>query len=231
MKTKNYIIATIKPWNIKRFKTIKSKFEGNWFLISNQKKLTYSLVKKINPRYIFFPHWSFKIKKKIFDNYECVCFHETDLPYGRGGSPIQNLISRGYKTTFISALKMNEKYDSGPIYFKRKLSLKGKAELIYENSSKKIFDMIQAIYKKEPSPSPQKGRVVNFKRRKEHQSKFPKNVKKLEDIYDHIRMLDARTYPTSYLDHGNLRIYFKETKNKKKYILTKAYIINNDKKF
>ncbi len=26
--------------------------------------------------------------------FECVCFHMTDVPYGRGGSPLQNLIIR-----------------------------------------------------------------------------------------------------------------------------------------
>ena len=49
------------------------------------------------PKYIFFPHWSKKVDTKIVNNYECVCFHETDLPYGRGGSPIQNLILRNQK--------------------------------------------------------------------------------------------------------------------------------------
>ena len=43
---------------------------------------------------------------EIIRNYECICFHETDLPFGRGGSPIQNLIVRGFKTTKISAIKM-----------------------------------------------------------------------------------------------------------------------------
>jgi len=35
------------------------------------------------------------ILKEIFENYEIILFHMTDLPYGRGGSPLQNLIVRG----------------------------------------------------------------------------------------------------------------------------------------
>ncbi len=32
--------------------------------------------------------------REIFENWACVVFHMTDLPYGRGGSPLQNLIVR-----------------------------------------------------------------------------------------------------------------------------------------
>ena len=61
----------------------------------------------------------------------------TDLPYGRGGSPLQNLIIRGHKKTKISALRMVNELDAGPIYFKRSLSLNGNAQKIYSSCSKK----------------------------------------------------------------------------------------------
>ena len=32
--------------------------------------------------------------QEIHENYKCIIFHMTDLPFGRGGSPLQNLISR-----------------------------------------------------------------------------------------------------------------------------------------
>lgn len=56
---------------------------------------------------------------------ECVCFHMTDVPYGRGGSPLQNLIVRKHKKTKLTALKMTEEIDAGPVYCKRELSLDG----------------------------------------------------------------------------------------------------------
>ena len=40
----------------------------------------------------------------------------TDLPFGRGGSPLQNLIVRGYKETMLSAIKCVGEVDAGPIY-------------------------------------------------------------------------------------------------------------------
>ena len=46
----------------------------------------------------------------------------TDLPYGRGGSPLQNLIVRGHKHTMISAIKCVKELDAGPIYLKKPLT-------------------------------------------------------------------------------------------------------------
>ena len=75
----------------------------------------------VEPRYIFFPHWSWKIPKEIYEHYECVAFHMTDLPYGRGGSPLQNLIVREKYYTQISAFRVTEGMDEGPIYLKHPL--------------------------------------------------------------------------------------------------------------
>ncbi|MDZ7775688.1 MAG: hypothetical protein U5L09_08890 [Bacteroidales bacterium] len=87
-------------------KELKNHQTNDSFKIINKKEeLSLELLKKITPEYVFFPHWSYIIPESIFNNYECIVFHMTDLPFGRGGSPLQNLISRGYKETKISALK------------------------------------------------------------------------------------------------------------------------------
>ena len=51
------------------------------------------------------------IPTEIFTSFECIVFHMTDLPYGRGGSPLQNLIVRGHKKTKVSALKVVKEVD------------------------------------------------------------------------------------------------------------------------
>ena len=56
----------------------------------------------------------------------------TDLPYGRGGSPLQNLIMMGKRNTKLTAFKCVKKLDSGPIYLKKKLSLDGNLEEIFQ---------------------------------------------------------------------------------------------------
>jgi methionyl-tRNA formyltransferase len=68
------------------------------------------------PRYVFFAHWSWKIPRAVYEAHECVIFHMTDVPFGRGGSPLQNLISRGIYETKLSALRCVEEMDAGPVY-------------------------------------------------------------------------------------------------------------------
>lgn len=156
-------------------------------------------------RYVFFPFWSHKVPKEITDNYECVCFHMTDVPYGRGGSPLQNLILRGHTDTVISALRMTEELDAGPVYMKRPLSLSGSAQEIYERAARVIADMMREIADTEPKPVPQTGDVVMFRRRTPVESELPAGLD-LKATYDFIRMLDADGYPRAFVRSGDRRI-------------------------
>ncbi|MCJ8320002.1 MAG: methionyl-tRNA formyltransferase [Colwellia sp.] len=201
----NYLVATIKDWNIDKFKTETPQFPGKWFLITNNEELTLEKLRELSPKYIFFPHWSWLVPNEILNEFECICFHMTDVPYGRGGSPLQNLISRGHKDTKLSALRMEKHLDSGPVYLKTPLSLQGTAREIFSDCAQLTFKMISTIVTLQPLPIPQSGTVVEFKRKTPADSELPiKNT--IEEIYDLIRMLDADTYPKAFLNHGNIRI-------------------------
>ncbi len=208
MSKKVYIVATIRPWNRKVFSDIISKYPGRWHLIGAAEDLTLEKVRKLNPRYIFFPHWSERVPLSLVHAYECVCFHETDVPFGRGGSPIQNLIARGFTNTKISALRMTDSLDAGPVYLKRRLSLRGRAQDIYSRAAKIIAKMIREITLHEPPPVAQKGKAVMFLRRRPDQSKIALTYKIMDEIYDHIRMLDADEYPKAFIEQGGLRYEF-----------------------
>ena len=92
--------------------------------------LTFSNLNELRPRYVFFPHWSWKIPQAVFDKFECIIFHMTDVPFGRGGSPLQNLIVRGIQNTKLTALRCAAEMDAGDVYLKCDLSLEGSAEQI-----------------------------------------------------------------------------------------------------
>jgi methionyl-tRNA formyltransferase len=157
---------------------------------------------------VFFPHWSRFIPEEIYGNFECVVFHMTDLPFGRGGSPLQNLILRGLRRTKISAIRVERELDAGPVYLKEPVSLHGSAQEIYERVSKIIFSgMIPAMLKKKPVPRPQRGRPTVFARRKPEQSRLPA-FRSAREAYDFIRMLDAEGYPPAFADFGGLRAEF-----------------------
>lgn len=203
----NYVVATIKPWNIDAFNKFTSSLTGNWYLISDKRGLSLQALQKIKPRYIFFPHWSWIVPQELLDNFECVCFHMTDVPYGRGGSPLQNLIVRGIGKTKLTALKMVEELDAGPVYGKVELSLEGRAQDIFIRVSLLVWDLIKMIINKEPVPVDQQGEPSLFQRRSEEQSVLPENSS-LVDLYDHIRMLDAESYPYAFIEKGGFRIEF-----------------------
>jgi len=223
---KNYIIATLKSWNIEEAnRFIKENNNLKIILISEKKGLDYNKIKKYNPRYILFPHWSWKIPENISKNYECIIFHMTDLPFGRGGSPLQNLISRGIYNTKISAVKVVDEIDAGPIYIKENLKLKGDAEYIYKKASKIIFrKMIPFIIKNEPFPEQQGGEIVVFKRRKPEEGNIQK-LKSLNEVYDYIRMLDAESYPNAFIESPYLKIEFTHAKLKNNCVIAQVKVI------
>ena len=208
----NIIIATIKSWNLENAKELQERYawKHNIMVIESREELKLDIIQKFNPDYIFFPHWSYIIKEEIFEQFPCVVFHMTDLPYGRGGSPLQNLIVRGHKETKLSAIKVTRQLDAGPIYGKETLSLEGTATDIYKRASKIIFaKMIPMILQERPEPIPQSGEITTFARRKPEESELRSDMN-LSTIYDYIRMLDAEGYPNAYVMLGDKKISFTE---------------------
>ncbi len=216
---KNIIISTIKSWNIENAKSLQKKYKDiyNIQIITEKHELTFEKINKFNPKYIFFPHWSWLIPDEIFNNFDCIVFHMTDLPYGRGGSPLQNLILKKKYETKISAIKVVKELDAGDIYLKKNFFIGiGSADEILKKASHIIFnEMIPHIINNEIKPTQQKGEIINFKRRNPGQSDLNNtNINNLTDFYDFIRMLDGEGYPKAFLKIGNFKIEFSEICNK-----------------
>ncbi len=205
-----YVIATSKPWHLDGFMKLKSSSSSNWILVKNNQELA-DCFHSTSPRYIFFLHWNWMVPTEIVNGSECVCFHMTDVPYGRGGSPLQNLIIRGHKNTKLTALRMTDELDAGPVYYKESLSLDGSAEEIYIRAGELCFELVDKIVNNKPTPIEQTGNVVKFKRRKPYQSEVLEPTT-MEEFYDFIRMLDAEGYPKAFINHNNFKIEFSQAK-------------------
>lgn len=195
---KTYVVVGCKPWNRRIFDEEIVRLPGNWHFIGKREDLTRDRLASLQPRYVFFLHWSWKVATEVVEQYECVCFHMSDVPYGRGGSPLQNLILRGHRTTKLSALRMTSELDAGPVYMKEDLSLEGGAEEIYIRACRLSARMIARIIAEEPLPQPQTGPVTTFVRRSAGESEIPL-LPDLYSLYDFIRMLDAEGYPKAFL--------------------------------
>jgi methionyl-tRNA formyltransferase len=207
----NYLVAAIGEWNKILFDKQVVSLSGNWKFISTPEELNEVLTGGFEPRYIFFPHWRWIVPEEILNHFECVCFHMTDLPYGRGGSPLQNLIVRGHKNTVLTALRMEKGLDTGPVYIKKPLSLQGAAKDIYVRSSELTWGIIKELIAREPRPEAQVGEPVVFKRRTPEQSEIGEGLDS-EQIYDYIRMLDAPGYPKAFLDTETYHLEFEDAK-------------------
>ncbi|HBR97494.1 MAG TPA: methionyl-tRNA formyltransferase [Gammaproteobacteria bacterium] len=203
----NYLVCTVKSWNIEAFHALTPALPGNWHLFSDKDSLTLEKVRDINPRYVFFPHWSWIVPQEIVSDYACVCFHMTDVPYGRGGSPLQNLIARGHTDTQLTALRMVETLDAGPVYAKQPLSLDGSATEILTRAGQMSYAMMRDIVETQPTPTPQSGEPTVFKRRTTAMSEIPQDADSSQ-VYDTIRMLDAEGYPHAFIQHGEWTLSF-----------------------
>lgn len=203
-----YVLAASRPWYAGMAEHLQRVLDVPFFMAGTSDELRALDLARLKPRYVFVPHWSWIIPESVWGRYETVIFHMTDLPFGRGGSPLQNLITRGFSETKLSAIRCEKGLDTGPVYAKRPLSLLGSAEEIYLRAAALAEEMIVSIIRTEPVPLPQQGDAVIFKRRTPEDGDIAV-LAGLEAIYNHIRMLDADGYPPAFLRCGPIRLAFK----------------------
>lgn len=199
-----FVVAAQHSWNRDVFERRLKGLPGTWTFVDEPAELTPDRLAELDPRYVFFLHWSSIVPPEVTDAFACIGFHMTDLPYGRGGSPLQNLIVRGHSRTKLSAFGLEQGLDTGPIYAKADLELTGTAREIYVRASGLAAELIRSIIAEEPVPVPQCGEPVLFQRRTPAESELPA-VASPEALYDFVRMLDADGYPRAFIVHDGFR--------------------------
>lgn len=202
---RRFILACSKPWGNLALQHLSETVPSEWRLVKSNEDLERET--RLNVEDIFFLHWNWKIPPEIYSNFRCIGFHMTDLPFGRGGSPLQNLIVRGFSTTKLTAFRIFEEMDAGPILLKRELDLFGRAEEIYKRSTLLACEMIKEILEGNAKEYDQMGEPVFFKRRLPSESEIT-TFDTIMDLYNHMRMLDAPTYPNAFLRFGRFKFEF-----------------------
>jgi methionyl-tRNA formyltransferase len=204
-----------RPWNEGLADRLGAVLDRAVHTICQPAELQLEAVAALDPEWIFVPHWSHWIPEAIWSRWPTVIFHMTDLPYGRGGSPLQNLIKRGHSSTMLTALRCSAELDTGPIYSKEPLSLHGTAEEIFLRANALMEVMINHIVREHIEPRPQQGQPVLFSRRQPEQSNL--NGCPPGDLvawYDQIRMLDAEGYPHAFLEVDGMRLEFRRVSHR-----------------
>lgn len=222
----NYVVASSKDWYIEYPKS-KEYDDLNIIEIKTKADLNLELLEKINPRYIFFPHWNWKVDSEIFERYECVVFHTAPLPFGRGGSPIQNLILRNIEKTPVCALRMTEILDGGPIYDSIEVSLDGTITDIFSKIAVCIEKIIIKICRENIEPKKQSGDVVTFNRLTYADNEL-KSEYSIKELYDRIRMVDGDGYKNAYINFGDYKIDFTDSQIQNNEIVAKIRLYRDE---
>ena len=217
-------LLSSKPWNRHLSNNLENLLKIKVCLISNKSELIKN-IENHNPSWIFVLHWNHIIPEEIWREYKTVIFHMTDLPYGRGGSPLQNLIKLKHENTILSAIQCSEIIDGGDIYLKKSLNLNGSAEEIFLRCNDLMGKMIYEIVENQPEVKAQKGEITNFKRRNPLESNL--NTCKngdLQEWYDQIRMLDADGYPFAYIEINGLKLEFRRVNKRSNGLVADVFI-------
>lgn len=177
--------------------------------VTNAGEAALTLSRRGNASLLFFPYWHWPVPKELTDTGRCIGFHPTDLPFGRGGSPIQNLILRGYGSTKLCMYQMNDAMDAGPVFRRVELSLSGTAHEIYVRlafTAGLLARWLLEAFEQDgvlPVPRPQRPGANEevFKRRGPEDSRLdPAVVKDRWAFYDFVRMLEAPWLPPAYIE-------------------------------
>jgi len=198
------------------FKKLNSRSNENWFFVTENSyfynlniSITQNLEIKDNITKIFFFHWNYIVPKSVYNYFECINLHTSNLPDGKGGSPLQNQILDDIVISKVNALKMsNDGLDAGPIYCSQEISLQGNLSDIWYIISQISFNLISKIIDENIVPVEQpKGEFINYKRRKDNILPL-ESAYDLRRIYDFIRMLDDDNYPSANLIIGKYKLNF-----------------------
>lgn len=129
--------------------------------------------------------------------------HESDLPKGKGMSPMTWQILDGKNNITVTIFEASEKIDNGDIYFKRNLTLEGH-ELINEwrkFQAKITFEMCLDFLINYPEiikeKKEQTGKETFFKKRNQNDSELEK-TKTLEELFPKLRVVDNEAYPAFF---------------------------------
>jgi methionyl-tRNA formyltransferase len=133
--------------------------------------------------------------------------HESDLPKGRGFSPLTWQILEGRTRIPVCLLEASDEVDAGPVIYREAIEYEGH-ELIDE-LRQKLGDMTVSLCRRflaEASPpkgEPQSGKVSFYERRRPADSKLDL-ARTIADQFDLLRVVDNERYP-AWFDHRGRR--------------------------
>lgn len=156
-----------------------------------------------------------KIFKDLHLNKHNLVVHESDLPEGKGWSPLTWQILEGKNKIPITLFEASEKVDAGCIYSKEYINLQGHELLdeIKHQQGLKTIKLILDFVKNYPNVkgSPQNGKSTYYSKRTCIDSKLDIN-KSIKNQFNLMRVCDNERYPAFFEIEG-IKYFVKITKS------------------
>ena len=141
-----------------------------------------------------------------------IVVHASDLPKGKGWSPLAWQVERGVNIIPLTLFEASDACDSGDYYIKDGMSLNG-TELIdslHEKIARKLFEMIELFLSSYPMHAiPQNGTETFYHRRTLSDNKLDVH-KTIKSQFNKMRVADNDRYPLFFVMKGKryiLKIY------------------------
>lgn len=217
----NIACISYRNWALEIYELLKHQFSDkhNFLIFKSREEFDSKKLISFNPDLILWYGWSWLVEDRFVNEYTSIMLHPSPLPKYRGGSPIQNQIINGEKTSSVTLFKMTKNLDDGDIYKQLSFSLSGSLNDIFNRiitlgfyASCEIINNNFKLIKQDDS------KATYFKRRKPEDSEITiSELKKSSSLYLHnkIRMLN-HPYPNAFIKTSdNKKLYIIESKLEK----------------
>lgn len=178
--------------------------ETNFDILMIQSKNEYDEQKLIdfNPDLILYYGWSWEVSATIINKFTSIMLHPSPLPKYRGGSPIQNQIISGEKSSMVTLFVMDKEMDAGLIIAHKEFSLEGHLKDIFQRIIAAGTELTLKILREAYTPYKQdESKATYYKRRKPEESELTMEeliTKDGEYLFNKIRMLED-PYPNAFI--------------------------------
>ena len=144
-------------------------------------------------------------KDGLLKNSSNIVCHPSDLPKGKGFSPIAWEILEGLNEITFTLFEANEGIDDGDFYFKEKVFLKGDElnDDLRKIQANTTFNLIYKYISQFPKNKsyPQNGNETFYTRRTTQDSELDLN-KTINEQFNLLRIVDNNLYPAFFIKNG-----------------------------
>jgi methionyl-tRNA formyltransferase len=161
--------------------------------------------------------------------------HPSKLPELRGPSPIQTALLRGFESTAVSLMQLDEKMDHGPILGQLEVKIEpnedyiGLAERLSELGAKILADKVNDYLSGQLTPLPQDDKQATFCKMIAKQDGQVDWSESAQEIHNQVRAF--RQWPTAFTELGKIDLKIIQTQVVDKKLSIKEVLIEKDQMF